>query len=182
MFQRTWNAWPTEWGFISPTWNSKVSQQFYHCIQHHARWWRVDNALWKLHTITYMHAYKPVWVGKYFESRSQVESTFCVSVDSVHHGDSQGYSRNRIIREKLHSSWAKDSSASNELIRLNPDVKGLSTRSVRQFCEKFGIHASSRLSNSELDRMVSSSVSKVRWDDCFLHFHRCDLNYCRPPI
>lgn len=51
---------------------------------------------------------------------------------------------------------------SNELMRSNPGVKGLSTRSVRRFCEKFKIHASSRLSSSDLDRVVSSSVNKVR--------------------
>jgi len=31
-------------------------------------------------------------------------SLLSVSVDSVHHGDSRGYSRNRIICEKLHTS------------------------------------------------------------------------------
>ena len=47
----------------------------------------------------------------------------------------------------------------NELMRSNPGVKGLCTRSVRRFWE---IHASSRLSSSDLDRVVSSSVNKVR--------------------
>lgn len=69
----------------------------------------------------------------------------------------ESFVRSRIVHErKTHQQ------VSDELIRSNPGMKGLSTRSVRRFCEKFGIHASSRLSNSELDRVVSSSVSKVR--------------------
>ena len=47
-------------------------------------------------------------------------------------------------------------------MRSNPGVKGLSTRSVHRFCETFKIHASSRLSSSDLDRVVSLSVNKVR--------------------
>ena len=65
--------------------------------------------------------------------------------------------RNRIVHERR-----THEEVSNELMRSNPGVKGLSTRSMHRFCEKFEIHPSSRLSSSDLNRVVSSSVNKVR--------------------
>ena len=45
---------------------------------------------------------------------------------------------------------------------LYPGVRGLSIRSVRRFCEKHDIHATSLLTNEDLDRVVSSSIAKVQ--------------------
>ena len=40
-------------------------------------------------------------------------------------------------------------------------TRGLSARSIRRFCKVHSIHVSSRLSDTQLDRVVSSSVAKV---------------------
>ena len=50
---------------------------------------------------------------------------------------------------------------SEELKALYPGVRGLSARSVRRFCDEQHIHTTSRLSDEDLDRVVSSSVAKV---------------------
>lgn len=50
---------------------------------------------------------------------------------------------------------------SQELKALYPGTSGLSSRSIRRFCERHNIHATSRLIDSELDRVVSSSNGKV---------------------
>jgi len=48
-----------------------------------------------------------------------------------------------------------------ELQELYPTLRGLSSRSVRRFCSNSGIHATSRLTDSQLDRIVASNASKV---------------------
>lgn len=51
---------------------------------------------------------------------------------------------------------------SEELQRVYPDIlRGLSTRSVRRFCYSEGIYRRSRLSNDQLERMVSNCVQRV---------------------
>lgn len=49
-----------------------------------------------------------------------------------------------------------------ELQQLYPGCPGLSTRSVRRFCENNNIHRSSRLSASEVDAVVEQAVHQVR--------------------
>ena len=49
-----------------------------------------------------------------------------------------------------------------EMKRLFPSYRGLSSRSVRRFCSAHGICATSRLTNSMLDRLVCSAVQKVQ--------------------
>ena len=51
---------------------------------------------------------------------------------------------------------------SDELKRLYPGVPGLSSRSVRRFCNAHDIHSMSLLTDVDLDRVVSSSIAKVR--------------------
>ena len=40
-------------------------------------------------------------------------------------------------------------------------TRGLSARSIRRYCNENDIHPTSRLTASQLDRVVSSSVAKV---------------------
>ena len=48
-----------------------------------------------------------------------------------------------------------------ELQARYPGEQGFSTRSVRRFCSNQGIRSSSGLSDSHLDKVVASGVSKV---------------------
>lgn len=41
-----------------------------------------------------------------------------------------------------------------------PSLKGLSSRSIRQFCKKHNIHATSRLSQKDLARVVATTVGQ----------------------
>ena len=50
---------------------------------------------------------------------------------------------------------------SEALQQRYPGLKGLSDRSVRRFCRQHGIHATSRLSQTELARVISSAVCQV---------------------
>ena len=51
---------------------------------------------------------------------------------------------------------------SRELQEAYPHItRGLASRSVRRFCSERGIHATSRLTDADLDRVVATSVSKV---------------------
>ena len=66
------------------------------------------------------------------------------------------------IKHKVVDERKSYSAVSEELKRSNPAVtRGLSARSVRRFCQVHDIHASSRLSDVQLDRVVRSSVAKV---------------------
>lgn len=62
----------------------------------------------------------------------------------------------KIIAEKQSYEYV-----SKELQELYPNVRGLSSRSVRRFCSRHGIHATSHLTDSQLDRVVASNASKV---------------------
>ena len=65
-------------------------------------------------------------------------------------------SKGVIERRKTHKQ------ISDELKLLYPGVRGLSARSVRRYCENHNVHSSSMVSDGDLDRIVSSSIAKVR--------------------
>lgn len=50
---------------------------------------------------------------------------------------------------------------SQELQQLYPNIKGISARSIRRYCSDNGLHRTSRLTDHELDRVVTTSTSKV---------------------
>ena len=50
---------------------------------------------------------------------------------------------------------------SKELKSMWPNVAGQSICSVRRYCDAHGIHATSRLSDAELDTLVANNVRKV---------------------
>ena len=54
-----------------------------------------------------------------------------------------------------------------ELQRLFPSVRGLSARSVRRFCAKYGLQGTSRLPNPSLDVLIAYAIGKV-----------CNYFYC----
>lgn len=50
---------------------------------------------------------------------------------------------------------------SEELQKMFPGKRGLSSRSVRRFCSEKGIHSSSRLEQLQLSQAVANAISKV---------------------
>ena len=67
-----------------------------------------------------------------------------------------------IIKAKIMQERKTYAAVSEELKQTYPTVtRGFSARSIRRFCKVHDIHVSSRLSDMELDRVVSSSVAKV---------------------
>lgn len=44
---------------------------------------------------------------------------------------------------------------------LYPTSRGLSPRSIRRFCEAFGIHATSRIRDSDLDASIRRCITRV---------------------
>ena len=67
-----------------------------------------------------------------------------------------------LISKRVKEERKSHKQISVELKGLYPGVRGLSIRSVRRFCEKHDIHATSLLTNENLDRVVSSSIAKVQ--------------------
>ena len=68
----------------------------------------------------------------------------------------EGFIRRRVeLERKTHEQ------ISEAVQQLYPGTKGLSSRSVRRFCNNHNIHATSRLSPPELSRVVSTAVSQV---------------------
>ena len=63
--------------------------------------------------------------------------------------------RDRVRRGQSHQAIAQ------ELQHQYPSLRGLSTRSVRQFCSTNQIHCSSRLSTHEVDSVVEQYVVRV---------------------
>ena len=55
----------------------------------------------------------------------------------------------------------------DELKRLYHGMRGLSTRSVRRYCNDHDVHATSQF-DCDLDRVVSSSIAKV-WNQIPMH-------------
>ena len=74
-----------------------------------------------------------------------------------------------IMRTKVIEEQKSYATVSEELKRSYPTVtRGLSARSVRHFCKAHNIQAYSRLSDMQLDRVVRSSVARVKYSVCFL--------------
>lgn len=64
--------------------------------------------------------------------------------------------RRRINGGKTHRSIAE------ELRRLFPSARGVSSRSVRRFCSRHNLHATSRLPSQSLDILVAYGIGMVR--------------------
>lgn len=67
-----------------------------------------------------------------------------------------------LISKKVTEERKTHKQISDELKQMYPGVSGLSSRSVRRFCKLHDIHSMSLLSDADLDRVVSSSIAKVR--------------------
>ena len=68
------------------------------------------------------------------------------------------------IRKRIVEDGATRKAVSEELKLSYPFVsRGLSNRSIRRFCEAHDFHATSRLSDAQLDMVVRTSVRKVRY-------------------
>ena len=65
------------------------------------------------------------------------------------------------IRRKVELERKTHDQISEELQQDYPGTKGLSSRSIRRFCDAHNIHSTSRLSQAELSRVVSTAVSQV---------------------
>ena len=65
------------------------------------------------------------------------------------------------IREKIVNERKTLRDVSRELTAMNPGMRGISARSIRRFCHQHNIHATSRLSRFQLDRVVATSIKKV---------------------
>ena len=66
-----------------------------------------------------------------------------------------------VLKQKIIVERRSYESVSEQLRTANPSMRGLSSRSIRRFCVEHGIHATSRLTDSHLDRVVATSVAKV---------------------
>ena len=68
----------------------------------------------------------------------------------------------QLVRLKVVTERKSHRIVSQELKDAYPNLaRGLSERSVRRFCSLNRIHVTSRLTDTNLDRVVSSSVSMV---------------------
>lgn len=67
-----------------------------------------------------------------------------------------------LISKKVTEERKTHKEISDELKQIYPEVSGLSSRSVRRFCNAHDIHSMSLLTDPDLDRVVSSSIAKVR--------------------
>jgi hypothetical protein len=69
----------------------------------------------------------------------------------------EDYIRKRIVEDR-----ATHQVVSEELKLLHPLIsRGLSSRSIRRFCEAHDFHATSRLADSHLDMVVKTHIHKV---------------------
>ena len=76
----------------------------------------------------------------------------------------------QLLRQKVVIERKSFRVVSQELKEAYPNfTRGLSSRSVRRFCNRIGIHGTSRLTDANLDRVVASSVSMVR---CYTELYR----------
>ncbi len=66
--------------------------------------------------------------------------------------------RTKLVHERM--SYRQ---VSEQLKAAYRDVKGLSIRSIRRFCKQNNIHRTSRLTQEQLDMVVSSGVGKVNF-------------------
>lgn len=70
----------------------------------------------------------------------------------------EDFIRDRVEQGATHKVLSDELKASYPLIS-----RGLSSRSVRRFCEARDIHSSSRLSDVQLDTVVKTSIHKVSY-------------------
>ena len=66
-----------------------------------------------------------------------------------------------LIERKIVHECKTHKQVSEDLKRLFPGQTGLSTRSVRRFCCEEGIRRTSRVTDTQLDRVVANTVAKV---------------------
>lgn len=64
------------------------------------------------------------------------------------------------IREKIEKKWTHKA-ISTYLVSKYQGMRGLSTRSVQRYCAGNNIHKSARLSDQDLDTVVSNAAYKV---------------------
>ena len=67
-----------------------------------------------------------------------------------------------VVARKVHDEHKTHSQISDELKQQFPGVRGLSSRSVRRFCDVHDIRRSSKLTATDLDRVVASSIAMVK--------------------
>jgi hypothetical protein len=68
----------------------------------------------------------------------------------------EGFIKQKVVTERNSYEFVSD-----ELRRLYPTVRGLSARSVRRFCKEHDFHSTARLTDHQLDSVVTSFISKV---------------------
>ena len=79
------------------------------------------------------------------------------------------------LAQKIITERRSYAHVSKELQELCPHLRGLSSRSIRRFCSNNGIHATSRLTDSQLDRVVASNTSKVSMVNYGDSFACCEI-------
>ena len=65
------------------------------------------------------------------------------------------------VREKIEQEHTTHGKLSELLCSRYPGVRGFSIRSIQRFCHEKGIHKTSRLSQADVEDVVSAGVSKV---------------------
>lgn len=65
------------------------------------------------------------------------------------------------VRYKVEVDRISHQQLSDDLKAAYSGSRGFSVRSIQRFCVDKGIHESSRLSSSELEQVVSTTVAKV---------------------
>ena len=66
-----------------------------------------------------------------------------------------------LVKEKIENERWTYKKLSTHLQELYPGTKGISARSLRRFCSSRDIHRTSRLSEHEVDIVVSGAIAKV---------------------
>ena len=66
-----------------------------------------------------------------------------------------------LVKELIVQDRKTHQHVSDVLKRRYPMRRGLSPRSVRRFCETFNIHATSRISDCDLDASVRHCITRV---------------------
>ena len=66
-----------------------------------------------------------------------------------------------LVREKILKERKSYMMVSHELQQLYPGLRGLSPRSVRRYCQEKAIYPTSRLSDAQLDAVITISVAQV---------------------
>ena len=66
-----------------------------------------------------------------------------------------------LVRQMVELHRQTHEKVSEELQKMFPDKRGLSSCSVRRFCSEKGIHSSSRLEQPQLSQTVANAISKI---------------------